>query len=786
MKKNRNPGVILIGAFPPPVHGLSIINSAFLNAINKKISRILIINLRAASLERSIKYHFKKLISFAPNLLKFLINISSGRYSSLYIGLSGGLGQIYDSIFIGLGKLFNLRIFIHHHSFAYINHANSLNRFIFWLAGSEANHILLCEAMASNLQNQYPNISNCRVLSNSAFMQESVVAHSLKNKNLDTVGFFGNISFEKGIVEFIEVVKQLNQSGFEIHGKIGGNIQDTPTKSFLFEEISKNPFITYEGPKIDGEKKGFYEAIDVLLMPTKYENEAEPLVIHEAMAAGTPVIGWGRGCIPAIIPNTAGIVIPVDQDFISNSIKKLIQLIEKPKLINSARDSAVKSFSEIRDVHYKHLDEIIEDLIDTTHLKSEQFNHDAQYSNKIVREGKSLNILHISPAFYPATMYGGPVRVIYEIAKRQVLMGHSVSVITSNVHIESKIATNKWIDMNGIRSLYLPYLNGIKNLFGAHILLTPGFITLASKEISSQNYDIIHIHEMRHFFSPIIAWLCGKYKVPYVITPHGTLGTSGVSMMKKKFFDMLFGKRIIRNSNGISALTDVEKDELQRLFHIDPYYLKVIPNGISVDAFKDVTPNDQFKHSIGLSKSDKMILYVGRLNKSKGLDLLIEAFKFIAGSDVQAHLVLAGVSEGTKINYQKVLERLVNDLDLYNKVKFIGQVSGDQKIQAYKSADVFVLPSRHEPFGLVILEALASGCPTVITAEAALSNDLRSAGAAMISKLNTEDLFNCINNVLSNKRLREQMIRNGLQFVNHFSWDSSTQEFINLYKKALK
>jgi glycosyltransferase involved in cell wall biosynthesis len=617
-------------------------------------------------------------------------------------------------------------------------------------------------------------------------MQEKAVIQSSKNKNLNIVGFFGNISFDKGIGEFIEVVKQVNRLGFEIHGKVGGKIQDSSTKSFLFKEISRHPFITYEGPKIGNEKKVFYETIDVLLMPTKYENEAEPLVIHEAMAAGTPVIGWGRGCIPAIIPDTAGMVIPIDQDFISNSVKKLIQLIENPKLMKSSRISAAESFSEIRGIHYKYLDEIIKDLIDTTHLKTEPSNHDTLHSDKIAQEEKSLNILHVTPAFYPATIYGGPVRVIYEIAKRQILMGHSVSVITSNVHIESKIATNEWIDMNGIRSWYLPYLKGLKNLLGAHFLLTPGFITLASKEIASRNYDIVHIHEMRHFFSPIIAWLCSKYKVPYVLTPHGTLGTSGVSMFKKKYFDLLFGKRIIRNSKGLSALTDVEKDELLRLYHIDPQYIEIIPNGIFADAFINAVPTNQFRQSIGLSESDKLILYVGRLHKNKGLDLLIKAFKSIAGSDKQTYLVFAGVSEGTKINYQIVLERLVSDMELTDNVKFIGFISGERKIQAYKSADVFVLPSRYEQFGLVLLEALASGCPTVTTSEAALSNALQSAGAAMISKLNSKDLYNCINSVLSKPRLREQMVRNGLQFVNRFSWDSSTQKFIHLYRQSLR
>lgn len=503
------------------------------------------------------------------------------------------------------------------------------------------------------------------------------------------------------------------------------------------------------------------------------------------MAAGTPVIGWGRGCIPAIIPDTAGMVIPIDQDFISNSVKKLIQLIENPKLINLARFRAAESFSEIRGIHYKSVNKIIKDLIDTTHLKTEPSEHDTLRSDKQTQEDKSLNILHISPAFYPATIYGGPVRVIYEIAKRQILMGHSVSVIASNVHIESKIATNEWINMNGIRSWYLPYLKGFKNLLGAHFLLTPGFITLASKEIASRNYDIVHIHEMRHFFSPIIARLCSEYKVPYVLTPHGTLGTSGVSMFKKKYFDLIFGKRIIRNSQGLSALTDVEKDELLRLYDIDPQYIKIIPNGISADAFINAVPTNQFRHSIGLSESDKLILYVGRLHKNKGLDLLIKAFKSIAGSDKQSYLVFAGVSEGTKINYQIVLERLVRDMELTDNVKFIGFISGERKIQAYKSADVFVLPSRYEQFGLVLLEALASGCPTVTTSEAALSNALQSAGAAMISKLNSKDLYKCVNSVLSNPRLREQLIRNGHQFVNRFSWDTSTQKFINLYRQAL-
>jgi glycosyltransferase involved in cell wall biosynthesis len=301
----------------------------------------------------------------------------------------------------------------------------------------------------------------------------------------------------------------------------------------------------------------------------------------------------------------------------------------------------------------------------------------------------------------------------------------------------------------------------------------------ARKLFSYNQFDIVHIHELRHHFSPYISKLCIQQGIPYIITPHGTLFTRGESVLRKYIFDRIYGDRIVKNAKNITTLTPQERNEIQSLFHLDEAKYYELPNGIDPEKYQNESDQGIFKAELGIKNEDKIILYLGRIHKNKGLDLLVEAFNLITAQDV--YLVIAGVPEGGQGKYMNKLLDTVNKSDTDNRVKFAGFLEGQSKINAYRSAEIFVLPSRYESFGLVILEAMACGCPVVTTDAIALAELLQSNEAALISKLSATDLAEKINLLLTNGELHNRLTENAYRLIEEFSWKNCAEKLEKLY-----
>tara|TARA_Y100000310_G_C20697231_1_gene826564 strand:- start:1894 stop:3075 length:1182 start_codon:yes stop_codon:yes gene_type:complete len=388
-----------------------------------------------------------------------------------------------------------------------------------------------------------------------------------------------------------------------------------------------------------------------------------------------------------------------------------------------------------------------------------------------------VNILHVVPAFFPALRYGGPARSVYEIAKEQAKRGHNVTVFTSNLYIEGKVPSNTPVIVDGITVFYFDYSAFWKKL-GAHFVVVPNMKTIASKMFEVNLFDIVHLHEFRNYFSPIISSLCKKHSIPFFVTPRGTMYSRSVGVLKKKLFDILFGQGILKNAKAITALADKEKSELHNLFSVPEEKIFVVPNGVNAGDFSNLPPKKLLREKLGLLPNKKIILFLSRINKMKGLDILVNAFSLLSGDSV---LVIAGAPEGSEKNYLDSVKQLVAQQGLSEKIFFAGLLKGKEKLAAYSAADVFVLPSRYEPFGLVILEALASNCPVVATIGCGLGKQLAEENAAIVVESNAREMAEAINSILTNESKRKNLIKNGSNFVRKFSWSNTVDKLEEVY-----
>ena len=350
--------VLIVGALPPPVHGMGMINKMMTMILNEK-TKVYEINVSPQIKFQSINFIFK----FFNTIHKSFWSIRFFRkWDVLYVGLSGGLGQIHESFFILIARLFKKRIFLHHHSFAYINKYKIHFRILCMIAGSKCTHITLSEGMRRKLMARYNLIKNTRVVSNSAFIESGELNENVLINNLK-VGFLSNISFDKGISLFFEAIEKLIAEGISVNVKIAGPFEDKKVEKFVLNKLKKHSNIEYLGPIYDENKKNFFNEINVLMFPTQYKNEAEPLTIHECFSYGIPVISLNRGCIPEMMSDFPHLCISHHSKFSTESFKIIIRDFLSVDTLQKVSREVKFSFNSQKTNAKKNLENLIQEII---------------------------------------------------------------------------------------------------------------------------------------------------------------------------------------------------------------------------------------------------------------------------------------------------------------------------------------------------------------------------------------------------------------------------------------
>lgn len=306
--------LIVCGSFPPPLHGMAAVNMMIFDRASARHAPVYKLDLAPSGLSRGLAARSRKLIKLLVGVSSMTWLVLRYRRGCLYVGLSAGLGQIVELPMVVIARLAGWRVAMHHHSFAYLDRPSLVSRILFRIAGCSALHITLCSRMHILFNKVYGSKLQVKVLSNAALFSNTQPP-PVRNV-IRTIGFLSNISFEKGIADFFATIERLRNSGVDVFAKIAGPFVDDQVKRFTFQEIDRLGCIEYVGPVYGNEKDLFYQNIDILLFPSRYRNEAEPLTIFESLSHGVPVVATGRGCIPDISNNVRGVhVVPIDSLF---------------------------------------------------------------------------------------------------------------------------------------------------------------------------------------------------------------------------------------------------------------------------------------------------------------------------------------------------------------------------------------------------------------------------------------------------------------------------------------
>lgn len=219
---------------------------------------------------------------------------------------------------------------------------------------------------------------------------------------------------------------------------------------------------------------------------------------------------------------------------------------------------------------------------------------------------------------------------------------------------------------------------------------------------NSNNYDLLHAHNYHAF--PALYTAYAKRKNNLVFTPHyhGVGHTLLRSLLHIPY--KYIAKNIFDKADRIICVSNYEKSLIMKKLKVDEKKVEVIPNGINPEEFEGVEKKRKDNH--------KTILYVGRLEKYKGIDYLIEMLPKL---DKDIHLEIVG-----KGLYKRFLLKLMNRLGVTDRVRFYQDLSREELLQKYVDADLFVLLSKYEAFGISVIEALASGTPCIVANTSAL------------------------------------------------------------------
>jgi len=364
-----------------------------------------------------------------------------------------------------------------------------------------------------------------------------------------------------------------------------------------------------------------------------------------------------------------------------------------------------------------------------------------------------MKVLIVIPYFIPATSYGGPVKVSYDMAKGLVSRGHEVVVATTDAFDERRRLRKTREEVENIRILRFRNISNFlaKRINGYTPLMFIPWLVRHGRE-----FDFIYCHDFYTLQNIAVNSLRGFHKVPFLIQPHGCLSSLRRKTrfpLIKSVFTRIFYK-ILRNSQNIIALTEEEKKTIVALDHSTASKVVVVPNGLEPDEFSGIEKTDicsQYK----IPKGSKVIGFIGRLSFIKGIDISLEVLALLK-SRCNFSFLIIGPDEGEMSH----LKHLAQKRDIGERVIFAGILNGIEKLRTIKSCDLFLFTSRDEGLPMTVLEVAALGIPQVISRECNVP-ELAAYKAGYVHACNDIPGFaNSVEKILSNRDEWQNMSAN--------------------------
>jgi len=383
-----------------------------------------------------------------------------------------------------------------------------------------------------------------------------------------------------------------------------------------------------------------------------------------------------------------------------------------------------------------------------------------------------MRVLQVIPSV--SIVHGGPSRVLVLLEQGLCAQGVSVTTATTDddgpacrleiaasreAHGAKRIYFRKWFDFYKVAPAMLPWL--WRNI---------------------RTFDVVHIHSLFSFASVAAGLIAIGRGVPYIIRPLGTLSHYGRTQRRpwlKRLSLAVLESRILGRAAAVHFTSEAERQEV-KLINL-PLRGIVIPLGAQAEPRGDVQRLLQDDAKLG---HHQIVLYLSRLDPKKNIEGLLRAFAAVRSQQDDVVLMIAGDGQPA---YVRKLKRLAQALDIEPHVVWLGHVANARKAAAFAAAQVFVLPSLSENFGIAGVEAMLAGVPCIFGQGVAIARDSMRAGASMTVTSEPESIARALMDLLADKPRQEAMGRRAREFAEReYSVQAMASRLVALYRQICR
>lgn len=376
-----------------------------------------------------------------------------------------------------------------------------------------------------------------------------------------------------------------------------------------------------------------------------------------------------------------------------------------------------------------------------------------------------MNILHVIRDMSPET--GGPVTAIRGLAEAQAAYGHKVRIASTDYGmITGTEIPGVNIELFACKQSHWRY----SSAFGESL---PTYIQVA---------DIVHLHMLWEYPTWKAARLCLQLKKPYIIRPCGMLDRWSLrqSSFKKSLYLKIMLNGIFARASGFHFTSLGEKNHSPQFGEVDKSF--VVPLGVLELLPKNIEKNilfAEYPHVI----EKRLILFLSRIHYKKRPEIAIKAFAKMQEGISDVLLVMAGPCDE---KYLQKLKSLCLELHIQDKVIFTGMLDHSEVIQMLSIADIFILPSYQENFGIAVVEAMAAGCPVIVSDKIDLASEIDKYGAGISCPADTESFATAMSELLLNPDRLVVMSNNGKQLVSEkYTWRRVVEQLDAEYSRII-
>jgi glycosyltransferase involved in cell wall biosynthesis len=383
-----------------------------------------------------------------------------------------------------------------------------------------------------------------------------------------------------------------------------------------------------------------------------------------------------------------------------------------------------------------------------------------------------MRILQIIPSI--SLVYGGPSQMVRGLSAALAKQGVEVTVLTTdangdNGQLPLDVPLNQPIQQEGYTVRYFRCSPFRRYKFSIQLL--PWLWQ------NAKHYDLAHIHALFSPISSLSAAVARSQQLPYILRPLGTLDPADLN--KKRQLKQIYANLLERPNIAGAAALHFTSDEEARISERFGVKTRDIIMSLGVNP----SPSVSQIHSD--SQQRPRILFLSRIEPKKGLDILIPALEKVLTSGIEFQFILAG-SNPQDPDYEAKIQQQIQQSPLAQYTTITGFVTGENKAALLQSADLFVLPSYYENFGIAVAEAMVTGVPVVISTGVQIWPAVQQAEAGWVGECEVGEMTNLIQTALLNATERSRRGDNGKAYaLEHYSWNAIATQMIQAYEDVL-